>query len=217
MSETTRFVLACFTGSRNYQWTAYDSQALLIAVRDIVDKTRSNLSLYTEAQQAQTPKYLLTTPPISRLRSIEPARQSCWPHPHKQMLSLEPISAFAFLITQYTDPGRHMELHRPRATGRDTCPCCVEPASMGIQPRSSWHTEPIEHRSIHPRYINKEGPSHHGKKRKNRANYLCPRDAHDHRADEPAFDLMSEARDITSMSWSATTESLPTLTSTVLT
>lgn len=28
------------TGSRNHQWTAYDSQALLIAVRDIVDKTQ---------------------------------------------------------------------------------------------------------------------------------------------------------------------------------
>lgn len=39
MSKTPRLLI---TGSRVHQWTAYDSQALLIAVRDIVDKTQKN-------------------------------------------------------------------------------------------------------------------------------------------------------------------------------
>lgn len=36
MSETTRLPRLLITGSRTHQWTAYDSQALLIAIRDIV-------------------------------------------------------------------------------------------------------------------------------------------------------------------------------------
>lgn len=30
------------TGSRNHQWTSYDSHALLIAVREILEKTRGS-------------------------------------------------------------------------------------------------------------------------------------------------------------------------------
>lgn len=42
MSDTPRLPRLLITGSRNHQWTADDSQALLIAVQDIVDKTQKN-------------------------------------------------------------------------------------------------------------------------------------------------------------------------------
>lgn len=42
MSDTPRLLI---TGSRNHQWTPYDSHALLIAVQEIVDKTQKRPTL----------------------------------------------------------------------------------------------------------------------------------------------------------------------------
>lgn len=46
------------TGSRNHQWTPYDSQALPIAVREILEKPMNSLFSSMVAQQEQTPKLL---------------------------------------------------------------------------------------------------------------------------------------------------------------
>ena len=42
MSDTPRLPRLLITGSRNHQWTPYDSDALRLAVQDIVNKTQKN-------------------------------------------------------------------------------------------------------------------------------------------------------------------------------
>ena len=46
------------TGSRAHQWTPYDSHALLIAVREILEKLMLSPPSSMTAQQVQTPKLL---------------------------------------------------------------------------------------------------------------------------------------------------------------
>ena len=42
MTTTPRLPRLLITGSRVHKWTPYDSQALRLAVQDIVDKTQKN-------------------------------------------------------------------------------------------------------------------------------------------------------------------------------
>lgn len=103
MSETTRLLRLLITGSRNHQWTAYDSQALLIAVRDIVDKTQKQpvlvhggatgadtdaarvgqhlFNLQTEVHRADWKKYGRAAGPIRNKQMVELGADLCLAFP----------------------------------------------------------------------------------------------------------------------------------------
>lgn len=103
MSETTRLPRLLITGSRNHQWTAYDSQALLTAIRDIVDKTQKDpilvhggatgadteaalhgqrlFNLQTEVHRADWKKYGKIAGPIRNKQMVELGADLCFAFP----------------------------------------------------------------------------------------------------------------------------------------
>lgn len=139
MSETTRLPRLLITGSRTHQWTPYDSHALLIAVQEIVEKTQKNpvivhggatgadteaalhgqhlFNLQAEVHRADWKKYGRAAGPIRNKQMVELGADLCLAFPDHPKRPRIP---------------RHMELHRPRAAGRNPRPCCVGSAFVGI-------------------------------------------------------------------------------------
>ena len=148
MSETTRLPRLLITGSRNHQWTAYDSQALLIAIRDIVEKTQKRPTLVhggatgTDTEAALHGQRLFNLQTEVHRADWKKYGRAAGPIRNKQMVELRADLCLAFPYHPKNHGGgaripRHMELHRPRAASRNPRPCCVEPTSVGIQPQSS--------------------------------------------------------------------------------
>lgn len=200
MSDTPRLLI---TGSRNHQWTPYDSHALLIAVQDIVDKTRKNpiivhggatgadteaalhgqrlFNLHAEIHRADWKKYGRAAGPIRNKQMVELGADLCLAFPDHP---------------KGPDPEARGTASTSRSEQESLSLLCGTNVCGYITPIIP-PMERIEH-SIHtPTDIpTRKAHTIMAKKQKNTRSDRSY-NVHDHRADELVFDLVIAARDIT--------------------